>query len=197
MNTFYGYPGAVHAAGWPVRPAHHRPGLFLVPEVNRFVHVVLTLDQDPATGDFLGSNHLDVAISDTGDPTGTWTVYSIPAQNDGTQGTPDHGCPVPDPDDVPEVATNPRPRWRLPAPGNGRERHLSGDERVPPLLDGFNGAQIYAIGLDQLRGASLPMAINLMHVENTRIAGTPGFTVWPATSSRARARRRQAGRSTS
>jgi hypothetical protein len=183
MNTFYGYPAQFVRPAGPFGPFITDPVCLYVPEIDRFVHVVLTLDQDPVTGDFLGSNHLDVAISDTGDPTGLWTIYSIPAQNDGTQGTPDHGCPVPDPDDVPEVATNPRAAL-------GDYPHVGMDENGIYLTtneyclfaDGFNGAQIYAIGVDQLKGGSLPAAINLMHIENTRIAGTPGFTVWPATS---------------
>ncbi len=39
-----------------------------------------------------GKNTIDVAVSNTGDPTGDWTVYYVPAQNDGTDGTPNHGC---------------------------------------------------------------------------------------------------------
>jgi hypothetical protein len=147
------------------------------------VHVVLTLEQDPATGDFLGANHLDVAISNTGDPAGEWTVYPIAAQNDGTRGTPDHGCPTPQPEDVPPDATNPRAEI-------GDYPHLGMDENGIYLTTNgycffsaqYNGAQLYAIGFEQLKGPSLPTSIKLMHVENTRIAGTPGFTVWPATS---------------
>ena len=81
-----------------------------VPSIDRWVQLVLTIDQIPSgplAGAFLGTNHLDLAISDTSDPTGTWTIYPIPAQNDGTQGTPDNGCPTPDPDDAPG-ATNPQ-----------------------------------------------------------------------------------------
>ena len=183
LNTFYGYPAQIVRPAGPFGPFLTDPVCLYVPEINRFVEVVLTLDQDPASGDLLGSNHLDLAISNSGNPTGTYTVYRIPAQNDGTQGTPDHGCPVPDPDDVPDVATNPRAEI-------GDYPHLGMDENGIYLTtngycffgDQYNGAQLYAIGTDQLKGAALPSALNLMHVENTRIAGTPGFTVWPATS---------------
>jgi hypothetical protein len=37
-------------------------------------------------------NHIDIAVSHTANPTGTWTIYRVPVQDDGTQGTPDHGC---------------------------------------------------------------------------------------------------------
>ena len=183
LNTFYGYPAQFQRPAGPFGPFITDPVCLYVPEINRFVHVVLTLDQDPVTGDFLGTNHLDLAISNTGNPAGTWTVYPIPAQNDGTQGTPDHDCPVPAPGDAPAIATNPRAEL-------GDYPHLGMDENGIYLTTNgycffsaqYNGAQLYAIGLDQLKGSSLPMAIDLVHVENTRIAGTPGFTVWPATS---------------
>ena len=183
LNTFYGYPAQFQRPAGPFGPFITDPICLYVPELNRFVQVVLTLDQDPATGDFTGSNHLDVAISNTGDPAGKWTVYPIAAQNDGTQGTPDHRCPVPAPADVPAGAPNPRAEI-------GDYPHLGMDENGIYLTTNgycffsaqYNGAQLYAIGLDQLKGSSLPPSIKLMHVENTRIAGTPGFTVWPATS---------------
>jgi hypothetical protein len=183
LNTFYGYPAQFQRPAGPFGPFITDPVCLYVPEIDRFIHVVLTLDQEPVSGNFLGTNHLDLAISNTSDPAGTWTIYPIPAQNDGTQGTPDHGCPVPPPGDAPPEATNPRAEL-------GDYPHLGMDENGIYLTtngyclfsDRYNGAQLYAIGLDQLKGPSLPMAINLVHVENTRIAGTPGFTVWPATS---------------
>jgi hypothetical protein len=183
LNTFYGYPAQFQRPAGPFGPFITDPVCLYVPELDRFVQLVLTLDQNPTTGDFLGSNHLDLAVSNSGNPAGTWRVYSIPAQNDGTQGTPDHRCPVPAPEDVPPGAPNPRAEI-------GDYPHLGMDENGIYLTTNgycffsaqYNGAQLYAIGLDQLKGSSLPASIKLMHVENTRIAGTPGFTVWPATS---------------
>ena len=54
--------------------------------------VVLTLDVNPQTGGFLGSNHLDIAVSSSASPTGSWIVYRLPVQDDGTAGTPNHQC---------------------------------------------------------------------------------------------------------
>lgn len=31
-------------------------------------------------------------MSRTADPTGSWVIYHLPVQNDGTDGTPNHGC---------------------------------------------------------------------------------------------------------
>src|SRR4029077_5155078 len=46
----------------------------------------------PTSQALSGFNHLDIAVSTTSDPTGSWGVYSLPVQNNGTQGTPDHHC---------------------------------------------------------------------------------------------------------
>jgi hypothetical protein len=182
LNTFYGYPAQFNRTTLQQGPFLTDPVCLYVPQINRFVQVVLTLDVVPATGDFLGTNHLDLAISNTSNPTGTWTTYKIPAQNDGTEGTPDNGCPTPNPADAPQ-ATNPRAEL-------GDYPHIGMDANGIYLStngyclfsDQFNGAQLYAIGLQQLSGPSLPSSISIQHFPNTRVDGSPGFTVWPATS---------------
>jgi hypothetical protein len=182
LNTFYGYPAQLNRTTGQQGPFLTDPVCLYVPQINRFVQVVLTLDVVPATGNFLGTNHLDIAISNTSNPTGTWTIYKIPAQNDGTAGTPDNGCPTPNPADAPE-ATNPRAEL-------GDYPHIGMDANGIYLStngyclfsDQFNGAQLYAIGLQQLSGPSLPSSISIQHFPNTRVDGSPGFTVWPATS---------------
>ena len=62
------------------------------PDNNRFVVAKTTLYHVGTTSAFNGKNTIDVAVSNTGDPTGAWTIYRMPAQNDGTDGTPDHHC---------------------------------------------------------------------------------------------------------
>ena len=63
-------------------------------DTQRWFHVVLTLDRVGTTGAFTGKNHLDLAVSNTANPTGSWTIYRLPVQDDGTDGTPDHHCPL-------------------------------------------------------------------------------------------------------
>ena len=46
--------------------------------------VVLTLDVDPVTGAFLGTNHLDIATSVTNNPLGGWNLYSLDVSHDGS-----------------------------------------------------------------------------------------------------------------
>ena len=92
LNQFYGYAPAIDFSTGRYGPLITDPSCYYDPELKRWFHVVLTLDQDPVTGVFLGTNHLDIAVSRGASPTGRWDIYSVPVQNNGTQGTPDHGC---------------------------------------------------------------------------------------------------------
>jgi hypothetical protein len=92
LNEFYGYPPAFDLATGTYGAFITDPSCYYDPALKRWFHVVLTLDLDPVTGAFLGTNHLDIAVSRGSSPTGRWDVYSVPVQNNGTQGTPDHGC---------------------------------------------------------------------------------------------------------
>ena len=92
QNTFYGYPAAINRTTGAQGPFVTDPECIFDVATQRWFHTVLTLDVNPATGAFLGSNHIDIAVSQTADPTGVWNIWRIPVQNDGTQGTPDHDC---------------------------------------------------------------------------------------------------------
>ena len=88
LNTFYGYPAAIERIAGTFGPFLTDPSCYFDPDTQRWFHVVLTLEVNPATGDFVGPNHLDIAVSQTPNPTGPWVIYRLPAQNDGTSGTP-------------------------------------------------------------------------------------------------------------
>src|SRR5581483_4952534 len=95
LNSFYGYAPAINRAARPVTfgPSVTDPSCYFDQEAHRWFHLVLTLDRASPTAQTLsGTNHLDIAVSTTADPTKPWVVYHIPVQNDGTQGTPDHNC---------------------------------------------------------------------------------------------------------
>ncbi len=92
LNQFYGYPPAFVFPDGPFGPFITDPSCYYDPDIKRWFHVVLTLDQDPVTGAFVGTNHLDIAVSKTSSPLGPWNIYTVAAQNDGSDGTPDHGC---------------------------------------------------------------------------------------------------------
>src|SRR5882757_3255301 len=95
LNSFYGYAPAIDRTKSPLHfgPSITDPSCIFDGATQRWFHVVLTLDRAVNTSQALnGNNHLDVAVSVTADPTGAWNVYSLPVQDDGSQGTPDHHC---------------------------------------------------------------------------------------------------------
>src|SRR5689334_8837688 len=84
LNTFYGYPAAINRGVTPntFGPSITDPICYFDQELQRFFHVVLTLDRAaPTTQGLSGKNHLDIAVSDTGNPTGSWTIFRLPVQN--------------------------------------------------------------------------------------------------------------------
>src|SRR5205807_2263594 len=94
LNTFYGYPPAVNRAVTPpVRgPFVTDPSCIFDQATRRWFQLVLTLDTFPDSGAFTGTNHLDLAVSATSSPLGSWDVFRVDVTDDGTNGTPNHGC---------------------------------------------------------------------------------------------------------
>jgi hypothetical protein len=176
LNTFFGYPAAINRATFPapnsIGPNVIDPVCLYDAGMQRFVVAITTLHVD-ADGNANGKNTIDVAVSNTSDPTGAWTIYHVPAQNDGTDGTPDHGCtldgsaPGPCFQDYPHIGSD----------ANGVYITTNEYDLFGPS---YNAAQIFAFSKSQL--AAHPSAINVTLVENTEVDGSPGFTVWPANS---------------
>jgi hypothetical protein len=172
LNTFFGYPAAIDRLTEIVGPDVIDPQCYYDPDNNRFVVDITTLDVD-SNGNYNGKNTIDVAVSNTGEPTGVWTIYHVPAQNDGTNGTPNHGCttdgttPGPCFQDYPHIGAD---KYGIYITTN--EYDLSGPS--------YNAAQIFAFSKAQLAAHSA--SINVTLVENLNIDGSSGFTVWPATS---------------
>ena len=175
LNTFYGYPAAINRTTGARGPSITDPVCIYDQAIGRFVHVVLTLDHVGTTASLSGTNHLDIAVSDSGDPTGSWTIFKLPVQNDGTEGTPNHHCffihngvPVFDPclGDYPHIG----------ADANGI--YLTTNE-FTFFGSGFFGAQVYGIGNHVLTGGSGSAV--LFNTLGTGPDGA-GFTVWAAQS---------------
>ena len=169
QNTFYGYPPAINRTTGKSGPFVTDPSCLYDADVSRWFHVVLTLETKKATGDFTGKNHLDLAVSDSPDPTGSWTIYRIPVQDDGTQGTPNHHCSQgPCIGDYPHIG----------ADANGfyittNEYSFFGPE--------FKAAQIYAFSKQALAATPKQLAMQQFDTKGMGFNGQPGFTVWPAT----------------
>jgi hypothetical protein len=170
LNTFYGYPAQFDRTTGLQGPFVTDPSCVFDADVQRWFHAVLTLDVDPATGAFLGSNHIDIAVSTSADPRGSWIVRKLPVQDDGTEGTPNHGCSLgPCIGDFPHIGAD---RYGFFVTTN--EYSLNGPE--------FKSAQVYAFSKAAL--ASNAASVNVVQFDTVgAVSGTqPGFTVWPATS---------------
>jgi hypothetical protein len=173
LNTFFGYPAAIDRATGTVGPNVIDPQCYYDPDNNRFIVDITTLPVD-ADGNYNGKNTIDVAVSNTGDPTGVWTVYHIPAQNDGTDGTPNHGCTL--------DGTAPGPCFQdYPHIGADKYGVYISTNEYDLFGPNYNAAQVLAFSKAQL--AVHPAAINVTLVENLSVDGSAGFTVWPANSS--------------
>ncbi len=173
LNQFYGYAPAYNRTTGQYGPSITDPTCIFDRGSQRFFHVVLTLDNVGTTSRLSGTNHLDLAVSQTSDPTGKWTIYSIPVQNDGTQGTPNHGC--------------------LHGPCLGDYPHIGSDAYGVYLTTnefnffgpggGFYGAQIYALSKQALVAGSSNVTLvqyNTNDPSTNTATGLPGFTVWPS-----------------
>ncbi len=185
LNQFFGYAPVIVRPNGPFGPFITDPVCHYDADTGRYFLVVLTLDQDAANGQFTGTNHLDIGVSQTSDPTGAWTRYSLAVQNDGTGGTPNHHC---DPEVTPPAGmTNP-------SACIGDYPHIGADATGIYLTTneysffsdgsnggaGYTGSQIYAISKRHLAaGAAAP---NLVVFESPKLGPFNSFTVWPAIS---------------
>jgi hypothetical protein len=173
LNSFFGYPPAINRSTGIRGQFVTDPSCLYDAPTQRWFVAVLTLEVVPTTGAFTTVNHIDIAVSQTANPTGPWNIYRIDVTGDGSVGT--NGGPCPCLGDYPHigadaygfyVTTNAYP-W---GPGN------------------FDGAQIYAFSKSQLAAGAAN--VNMVHLDTTGMVNAtspvaqvePGFTVWPAQS---------------
>jgi hypothetical protein len=175
LNTFFGYEAQIDRTTGVVGPFITDPVCLFDPTTNAFFLVVLTLDVTPA-GDFIGTNHLDIAV--THNPTGTWDFYTMDVTDDGTNGSPVHPhCPCIG--DYPHIGVD----------GNGffittNEYSFFGPE--------FNSAQIYAFSKRALARGDADVLVTQFDTTGAD-RGVNGFTIWAAQSPNAAQYSRDAG----
>jgi hypothetical protein len=178
LNTFYRYPAAIIRRSPPPNlegPSITDPSCYFDPPTQRWFQVALVLDRTSLTNPALtGTNHLDIAVSNTSDPTGSWTIFILPTQNDGTQGTPDHGCVLRDrTTHGPCLADYPH----LGADANGIYISTNEFDFFGPFV---YDSQIYAISKQALEAGTATSALDVDAGSDPY--GFPAFTVWPAIS---------------
>jgi hypothetical protein len=176
LNSFYGYPPAINRSTGVRGPEVTDPSCVYDSATDRWFVVSLTLDPQvggPCQGVLSCVNHLDLAVSQTSNPTGGWNIYRIDVTNDGTN----------------TGGVNPGPYL-------GDYPHIGADANgiylttnaYPWHENGFSGAQIYALSKAQL-AAGAP-TVTIQHINTSGMVAAPsdagstqpGFTVWPAQS---------------
>jgi hypothetical protein len=173
LNSFYGYPPAINRSTGIRGQFVTDPTCIYDAPTQRFFMVVLTLEVVPTTGAFTRVNHLDLAVSASSDPTGTWNIYRLDVTNDGSN--TGGANPGPYLGDYPHIG----------ADANGV--YLT-TNAYPWCCNGFSGAQIYALSKAQLVAGAA--SVSMQHFDTTGMVNAPselgttqpGFTVWPAQS---------------
>jgi len=190
LNGFLGYaPAIVRSPKLTFGQFVTDPSCLYDAQTQRWFLDVLTLDSFPQLGDdglqhYTGTDHLDLAVSQTSDPTGSWTIYRIPVQDDGTDGTPNHHC-SPGTETSAPLPTNPTACF-------GDYPHIGSDANGIYLTTNeysffgpeFHGAQIYAFSKAQLESGASTVTMTQFdtHGLDTFGFGRNGFTVWPSTT---------------
>jgi hypothetical protein len=174
LNTFYGYAPQINRTTGAEGPQVTDPTCLFDASTHRWFVNALTYEVNPTTGDPLGPNHLDVAVSKTSNPLGGYSIFRLPVQDNGTQGTPSHaGCPCIG--DYPHIATD---KYGFYVTTN--EYPWSS---APGIFgNNFNGAQIYAF--DKAALAAGASRVNVVQFSKTALhqgsTVVPGFTLAPA-----------------
>ena len=174
LNKFYNYAYAINRSTFVRGPFVTDPSCLFDSATQRWFHVVLTLDTLP-NGRFVGSNHLDLAVSKTADPTGDWNIYTIPAQDDGSAGTLNHGCSG---------------TWYDGTANNaclGDYPHIGADANGFYITtneysffgNDFHGAQVYAFSKTALAAGDTSVAVTQIDTHGMD-NGNSGFTLAPA-----------------
>ena len=172
LNSFYGYAPAINRSTGVRAQFVTDPSCIYDNATQRWFVIVLTLETHP-NGSFTHVNHLDLAVSQTANPTGSWNIYRVDVTNDGSNPDPSNACPCLG--DYPHIG----------ADANGVYVTTNS---YPWGGNGFDGAQIYAFSKAQLAAGA--GSVTMQHIDTFGLvnlpsdAGStqPGFTVWPAQS---------------
>jgi len=138
-------------------------------DTGRFYLTALEIDTDPDTGDFQGASHVYIAVSQTGDPGGGWTIFNFATTNaGGDPTTPNHiGCPC---------------LGDQPLIGADANALVITTNEFPIFENGFNGAQLYAMSKTLLaQAANDPsVSVTVAGIENVPRRGLKATSLDPA-----------------
>jgi len=172
LNSFLGYPPAINRTTGVRAQNVTDPSCIYDAQTGRFYFIALTLETFP-NGAFTHVNHLDLAVTQTSNPTGAWNIYRVDVTNDGSNPSASNACPCLG--DYPHIG----------ADANGVYVTTNA---YPWNGNGFDGAQIYAFSKAQLAAGAAN--VTMQHIDTFGMVNAPsdagstqpGFTVWPAQS---------------
>ena len=191
LNAFYSYDPAIIRAT-PTTPVTFGPfvtdpSCIYDAPTGRWFIVVLTLDTFPHLGSdgrqhFKGTNHLDLAVSNSSNPLDGWTVFRIPVQDDGTAGTPNHHCSDGASSATP-LPTNPTACFGdFPHIGSNGDGIFLTTNEYSFFGPEFHGAQVYALSKSQLTSGGGTASLTQFDTNGMDTFGFAlnGFTLWPS-----------------
>ena len=176
LNSFFNLPPQIIRSTPPVfGPFLSDPRCYFDRQTQHWFLTELEIDTNPVTGAFGTHSSELIAVSQTTDPTGLWTIYSIDTTDDGSNNTPSHpGCPCFG--DQPLIG----------ADNNGF--YITTNE-FPISVAGFNGAQVYAVSKQGLIASamsggtlSLPTVVHIDASQGLVPFGGLSYSIQPATS---------------
>ena len=190
LNQFLGYAPAIVRSTVTFGPEVTDPSCLYDAATGRWFIDALTLDTFPQPGSdglehFTGTNHVDLAVSNTSDPLGSWTIFRIATQDDGTDGTPNHHC-APNTGTATPLPTNPN-ACLADYPHMGSDANgvylTTNEYAFFPATNPFHGAQVYALSKTQLE-TSATVAVTQFDTHGLDTFGFAlnGFTLWPSTT---------------
>ena len=165
INDFFNLAPEVVRPSGPFGPFSTDPKCYFDDAANRWFVTVLEIDVNPANGAFTAGSHLYIAVSQGGDPTGLFNIFSIDVTNDGTDGTPSH-------DNCPCFGDQPL----IGADANGF--YVTTNE-YPIFVAGFNGANVYAMSKTALAAGSLGTVVTFYE---PTLAEGQAYSLQPATT---------------
>ena len=161
LNEFFKLAPSINRATGAFGPFTSDPKAYFDIDSQRWFVTVLEIDQDALTGAFLGHTAVLLAVSQTGDPTQGWNLFSIDTTN--VTGTPDHaGCPC---------------LGDQPLIGADKYGFYITTNEFPLFQSGFNGAQVYAMSKAKLVSGTTPTVVMFSGLP---LAEGPAYSLQPA-----------------
>jgi hypothetical protein len=165
LNQFFRLPPGINRVTRTFGVEVTDPKIYFDGDTQRFFLTAAEFDLDPVTAAFGPRSRIELAVSQTSDPTGAWFLYTIDVASDGEEGTPSlAGCPCLG--DQPLIG----------ADKNGF--YISTNEFSVATLE-FRGAQIYALSKAALVAGTLPRAVVFANIP---VGEGQGFSIEPAVS---------------